>query len=1068
MIRAVSDGGRSGLASLVASVLAQNGGDAWDTVAERPDLFAEASFIGLGGNSIQAITLAAMASEQMGVTLELSVLLSDTPLATVLAKALDAHAAGAPPGTGRPASGPGPAAGAELSGVAELSGAQHAMWMREQIVGPLPYNLVFTCFVDGPLDTGLLTDALHGTVQRHEGLRTVFTEAGGRLERRVLESYRPPVRQYPHQGSPDEFSTHARALAADTGRERFDLGSAPPVRFVLTSHGPDRHALIMAVHHILLDGWAIGLVLREVFARYDALARGQAPGWGPAVRFEEQLEWLDRLRRSGELERQASFWRRHLEGVPTVLDLPADRARSAFQEPDGARCAFDLGPTVSAAVRGRARRLGITPAAFLLAAFALTLSRYTGAQTLLVGMPVAGRPTLRLAELVATTANLVPVRIDVDEDQTVAAFLATVQESLARSLDHAALPFGEVASGAGVTGTVERHPLVQVALGMHAGLIPQRLRSGDLTVRVEEGHGGGAQFDLQLFIRQDSPSFAGDLEYATSVWHALEAAGFCADLAATVEGLTAAPSAALHSVSCLAPQRRALLDRVNETVRPHPMTSVDEEFRAQARRTPDAIALRDATGTTLTYAELERAASAQARLLADAGAGPGGTVLVTTGRSVAEVVAVLGALWSGAAYVGLEPATPAARVSQIVSILGPAAVLGGGVAARHAVPRVPAWPDLPPAALPAVRPDPSRPAYVAFTSGSTGIPKGVCVPHRGVLRLVAGLPDYAAIGPADRVMRFVSLSFDVSTFEIWGALLTGASLEIPPAGVPSAAELGRFVRAAQVTVAWFTSGLFNVVCDFALDDLGGIRHLLTGGDVVSPEHVRRVLRRHPGMAVINGYGPTENTTFSTIHRVTDPVDVEDPLPIGVPVANTQVYVLDARGRPVPPGAVGELYVGGDGIAAGYFGDGEQTACSFGVLSPHVPSRLYRTGDVVRLDTKGRLRFLGRRDDQVKIRGNRVELGELRSVLVTHPQVVDAFVTVTGDGGARQLVAAYVPADGGPTVPDLIGFLAARLPGFMIPVLWAVLPELPLAVTGKVDREAVRRWARPAAAYGAAV
>jgi len=496
------------------------------------------------------------------------------------------------------------------------------------------------------------------------------------------------------------------------------------------------------------------------------------------------------------------------------------------------------------------------------------------------------------------------------------------------------------------------------------------------------------------------------------------------------------------------------------------MTSVDEEFRNQVRRSPEAVALRDGNGRTLTYAELERAVSAQARLLADAGVVPGSAVLVGTGRSIAEVVAVLGVMWAGAAYAGIEPGIPEARLGQIISVLQPVAMIGAA-AGSGGLPLVPSWPDLPRAELPALPPDPARTAYVAFTSGSTGIPKGVTVPHRGVLRLIAGISEYSPVGPGDRVLRFCSLSFDVSTFEIFAALLTGASLEIHPAGVPSAAQLGRFVRDAGVTMAWFTSGLFNVVAEFALGDLGGIRQLVVGGDVVSAEHVRRVLERHRGLAVINGYGPTENTTFTTFHRVEDAAQVEDPLPIGTPVANTQVYVLDALGRLVPPGAVGELYVGGDGVAAGYFGDTARTAGSFGNLSSYVQSRLYRTGDMVRLDGLGRLQFLGRRDDQVKIRGCRVELGELRTVLMAHPGVADAFVTVSGDGSAKELVAVCVPVDNGLAVPELVSFLAGRLPGFMVPALWAIVPEFPLTVSGKVDRDALIRSARPAAVYGAA-
>jgi amino acid adenylation domain-containing protein len=1041
------------LESLASAVLAAETGEQ-DPFTERRGLFTQASFIRLGGSSMQAITLAAMADERMGVTLELGALLGNAPLATVFERALGTEPRQATAGMVPP-----PEASREASAM------QRGMWLREQVVGPLPYNLVFTCFIDGPLDADTLIAAVHETGRRHEGLRTVFTQAHGKVERRVLDQFLLPVRRQAYQDG--DFVTRVRAHAEQAGRAPFDLGSAPPLRITVVSQGPDRHALVLAVHHILLDGYAIGLVLREIFARYDDLECGRERDWEPAVCFDEHGRRLAGLRGSGELARQARFWRHHLEGVPAVLHLPADRARPAFQRPYGARCPFDAGASVSAAVRDRAAQLGVTPAAFLLAAFALTLSRYTGARTLLVGMPFAERPTVRLAELVATTVNVIPVRVDVDEDQTAGEFIAATQESLARSLDHSSVPFAEIVASAGLTGTVERHPLVQVGLGMHAGLIPERLRTTRLAVRVEEGHGGGAQFDLQLFIRQDSPSYAGDLEYATTVWQAAEATGFCADLTAAVAGLTAPPETPLESVGSLAPHRQALLDRVNDTARPYPVTSVDEEFRAQARRTPDAVAVRDASGAALTYAELEQAAMAQARLLADAGVAPGSSVLVPGGRSIAEVVAVLGTLWSGAAYVGVEPGAPPGRVAQIASILHPAAVIGDAVAAPRGLPRVPSWPDLPAAWFPAARPDPERLAYVAFTSGSTGIPKGVCVPHRGILRLVAGLSEYAPVGPGDRMMRFCPLSFDVSTFEIWGALLNGATLEIHPAGVPSAAELGRFLSERKITVAWLTSGLFSVVVDFALDRLGSLRHLLTGGDIVSAPHVRRALERHPGLIVINGYGPTENTTFTTFHRVETPAAVDDPLPIGVPVANTRVHVLDERGRPVPPGAVGELYTGGDGLAAGYFGDQQDTARAFGRLSPHIPSRLYRTGDFVRWDTQGRLQFLGRRDDQVKIRGCRVELGELRGALVSHPDVADAFVTACGDKGAgRELLAAVVPTRDDLDVPDLVTFLGERLPAFMMPARWAVVPVFPLTATGKVDRHALQQSARPAAAYGA--
>lgn len=1026
--------------------------------------FGHASFVRLGGNSLLAMAVAGTASERLGVRLDMRELLGDAPLRTVLAAALSTGRTG----LARQSAGGVTERGHRAAGAA-ASAAQRGMWIREQTFGPLPYNLVCICFIDGPLDAGRLAAAVAGTARRHDGLRTVFVQSEGEIQRRVLPDAEPPLRRSSACEGAADFAGQARALAGEIGSAPFDLSAEPPLRFVLASRDAHRHALIMTAHHMLIDGWAIGIMLREIFARYEILAAGKAPDLGRAERFDDFLHRQERLRESGELDRQARFWQRELSGAPLVLDLPADRARPAFQAPEGARCPFRLDPQTSDALRRVADRLGITPAAFLLAAFALTLSRYTGATDLLVATPVAGRPTTALAELVAVTVNVVPVRVRVDDGATAAEYLSAVQRSLAGSLDNSDLAFDELVGMTGAGGSGDRHPLCQVAFGMHDGLIPSRLRAADLDIAVEEGHGGGAQFDIELFVRQGNPVFAGDLEYAVSVWQAEEAAGFCADLGAAVAALARQPAAPLEDIRGIAPARLALLSDLNRpSGRVYPPTSIDEAIREWARRSPDATAVRDGA-CELSYAELAQAAAAQARLLADAGVTPGSTVIVATGRSVAETVAVLGVLWSGAAYVAVESGAPASRVGQIMSVARPVAVLGeqrhlADAARRGNLRQVPTWPDLPGSGLPPLPPDPDRLANVTFTSGSTGIPKGVSLPHRGVLRLISGLGDYAPIGPGDRVLRYSPLAFDASTLEMWMALLTGASLEIHPPGVPTPADLGRFIRDAGVSVAFLTAGLFSLMCEFAIDDLGGLHHLLTGGDVVSADHVSRVLARHRGLVVINAYGPTENTVITTVHRIADVAEVEDPLPVGRPIAHTQVHILDQRGRLVPPGGIGELYAAGDGLATGYLGNPEQSARSFGYLSGDVRSRLYRTGDIVRLDGRGRLRFLGRRDDQVKLRGFRIELGEIRTALLASPQLSDAYVTVTGDGNAKQVIAACVPARDGVAVPDLAGFLAGRLPGYMIPALWAIVPELPLTPNGKVDRDAVRAAARPAAMY----
>ena len=1013
-----------------------------------PDDLATHSFIGLGGDSILAMRLAALAQERLGLHLSVGALLGDAPLAA------------------------GPATPVEPGAPADdaPTRAQRGMWINERVTGGSPYNLVFLCVVEkGRLDPPTLVRALAQTSARNEGLRTVFRQRDGEVVRTVLATATPELATVDYDGPEDGFDEHARRAAAEFGRPPFDVSAAPALRFLLVSHPGGRQALVLAAHHMMLDGWAVGLLLRELFARYDQLHRGgREPAPGPGVPMRALLRQEDALRASGAWDRQAELWSRHLAGVPRVLELPSDRQQPRRPDPAGARSTVDLGRPVSVAVADRARALGITPFAVLLGAFGLTLSRLTGVRSLLVGVPVVGRGTSELAELIAYAGNLVPVRIDVDDDLTVADFLRAVHRSVAVSLDAGQLPFEELVARLGVERPADAHPLVQVSFGMHDQLVPDRIATDSVQVRVEEGHGGGSQFDLTVLLGRREPSLAGYVEYSTAVWSAAEADWFVAGFAAAAEEL-AAGAGRLEDVRCLPAVGRAVLDRLNRTRTDFPESSLDELFRVAVRSRPAAVAVRD-PAAELTYAQLAAAAAEQARRLRAAGVGVGDRVLVAVERSVAEAVAVLGTVWAGAAYVGVDRSLPPAQLAAIVARSAPAAVLArpadAGRFAAHGIPAVGvwsrAWPEGPRADQ--VEADPERLAYVAFTSGSTGAPKGVAVPHRAVIRLVHEAP-YVRLGPDERVLRLSPLAFDASTLELWGALLTGATLEVAPAGLLSPSELGAVLAERGVTVAWLTAGLFRLVEEFSPGSLGGLRQLLTGGDVLPHEHVARALGRHPGLVLTNGYGPTENTTFTTTHSVTRPEDVDGPLPIGTPVPGTRVYVLDERARLVPPGAVGELHAAGAGLADGYLGDETETARRFGRISPDVPERLYRTGDLVRIDTAGRLRFLGRTDDQVKIRGFRVELSAIGDALTALPGVRDAVVTVTeGDSVDKRLVAAIVPAEGAQVASaDLRDRLSEQLPAYMVPALWAVVDRVPVTANGKVDRRALAALAAPPSA-----
>ena len=996
------------------------------------------TFVQLGGDSLAAMLLTSKAVEDVGSDLPMSALLGSEPLAAVLERAA----------LGRRGPTAAVTAGAALDDVPTVS--QHGMWADEQVVGEPVYNLVFSAVLEGDLEVGRLESALVATVRRHDGLRTCFPTADGELRRLVLADWTPDLERVcvPMAG----FAQHVRRVVRRRGRLPFAADGRPPLDLVLVTGGLRQNVLLLVTHHMLMDAWSVGLVLREVFDRYAGEVGDRADPPQPDVLVAQQRA----LRESGIWGEQLGFWREQLAEVPVTVELPSDRVRSRVRDGEGVQLPFELPAETADAVRQHAARLGVTPFAHLLTAYGLLASRYTGQRRFLIGVPTTGRPTKALRELVAQCAAVVPVLIDVDDDRTADEQIRAVQQSLARSLDHADVPGVELVHALGIGADAGRNPLVQLVCNAYGDLVDRELLAGGLRVRVTEEHNGRAPMDLSLVFQRTDERIAGFLEFATAVWTRKEAARFLEDLVATCAQLTTATR--VVEVRGISAGSAALLDALASPALPDsPMDCLGAAFLAQAARTPYEIAVREGDDR-LTYRELARASAAQAVSLRKAGVRPGDIVVVDLPRSIDEVVAVLGVVRAGAAYLGVDERMPERRKAEILRRARPAAAISHADAVLDLPVVACRWRDwiLDDAPEPHVVPrDPERVAFLSFTSGSTGSPKGVLVPHRGIARLVTGA-DYVDCGPGTRFLRFAPLAFDASTIELWFPLLGGGCVEVHPPGMPSPAELGRFVAERGITAMWLTAGLFRLLADFAPCSLARVRHLLTGGDVVPPGHVRRVLEANPALTVVNGYGPTENSTFTTVHVVDSPEDVVDPLPIGLPVPGTSVHVLDERGLPVPPGAVGELHTGGTGLAVGYLDDQEATGLAFGSWGANPSERLYRTGDLVRLDARGRLRFLGRRDDQVKVGGFRVEPAEIRQVVVDHPDVADAVVLpFEGAGGRKQLLGAYVPRTPGDDLGErLAEFTAARLPEYMVPARWLRVEALPVTANGKIDQKAL--------------
>jgi amino acid adenylation domain-containing protein/non-ribosomal peptide synthase protein (TIGR01720 family) len=1081
-----------------------------DRISIRDDFFE------LGGHSLLATRAVADARRVFGVDLQLRQLF-ERPTIEGLAAAVETclasgqideelTAIAATAGTDAAADAD---ADADTT-TAPLSYAQERLWTVDQLEGgeSPAYHMAAAVALDGALDIAVLRHSLAALIARHAPLRTrlaadaagdprqhidpppaqwllpvVDLAAAGTSRapaeaRAMSSSSRPDTPYVPDEGSPYAgFNTVLHRLALDESRRPFTLADDWPVRATLVRLGERRHVLLLTLHHVAADGWSLGVLVRELATLYGTNGDVVRAGL-PALSLEyadyarAQRAWLQGARIADLTE----HWRARLRGAPAQLTLPIDGARGARLPRRGAAVPVAIPREVTDALQALARREGATLFMTVLAGFAALLGRTAGQEDVCIGTPIANRRREEWEGLIGLFVNTLVLRCDLDGRPSFRTLLARTRAMTLDAYAHQDLPFERLVDALQPPRLPGVQPLFQVMLAWQNAPMPALAVPGrELTLAPLTPPAETAKFDLTLSLRDTADGINGTLEYNADLFSRERVTQWAALLTQLLTQAVAAPDRPLGELPLLDPESAQIVLAMGRGPRPDANTTVVSLFERQAARRPHAIALV-CGDATLTYAELRARANQVAEALIDMGVGPERAVGLWLERGPDLIVAALGVLKAGAAYVPLDPSLPRERLAQLLGITSPAAITSvSGLAAPVSSADRPLLCldlDLDPAAAPesierVISPD--QLAYVMHTSGSTGEPKAVAVPHRAIVRLVRN-PDYVRLDESERVLHFAPASFDASTFEIWGCLLNGGRLVIVPPGRPSLDDLGDIISREGVTTIWTTSGLFSQMVDTQLQHqkLRGVRQWLAGGDVLSPPHVQRALAALPECRVINGYGPTENTTFTCCFTIPHHRDGDkntgthaDTIPIGLPIAGTSVNVVDDALQLVPIGCVGELCASGDGLARGYVGQPAFTAERFvpDPFSPEPGGRMYRTGDRVRWRLDGTLEFLGRMDHQVKVRGFRIEPAEIERALLAIDGVQQAVVVAFGETADSRRLVAYVvgttTTDAAPVfVEQIRDRLAATLPDYMVPRAIVIRDALPLTPQGKIDRRAL--------------
>ncbi|MEM6612981.1 MAG: amino acid adenylation domain-containing protein, partial [Cyanobacteria bacterium P01_C01_bin.72] len=1080
----------------------------WTEILGRSQITTKDNFFEIGGHSLLATRVVSQIRQIFSIELPLRTLF-EHPILEDLAQAVDRQQKTS-------TKNPFDIAIVDREGELTLSFAQQRQWFLHQLEPNNPwYNISTAVKITGNLDRDRLQQCFDILVARQEILRTSFLTVAGKPQIVINDGSKITISATDLSAlSKAEKKQQIKQLQAEEANQPFDLERSPLMRVKLLKTAPNEQILLVSLHHIIGDGWSMGVLVDEIVGLYvDPPALSRPPlakgGWGGSIQYVDYAAWQREYLQGEVLEKQVEYWQEKLQDAPAISSITPDFPRKPQTSFESAAYNFQINQRMTQSLKQIARRGSGTLFITLYAALALLIHRYTDNDDLVIGTPVANRDRAEVEGLIGFFANTLALRLNLADNPSFTELLTRARETALEAYSHQDLPFEQLIDRLQLERSLSHTPLFQVMLVLE----PQRhqtLELDGLTWQPLERVTTQAKFELTFFIKETEGVLQGSIEYNKALFTADTIHRLAGHFRTLLISIANNPEANISDISLLSKSElKQVTKKFNQSNNVATDICIHQLFERQAQQTPNAIAIVN-NNETITYQELNQRADILADYLQSRGVSLETKVGIMSERNIDTIIALLAILKAGGCYISLDPNYPPERLNYIVKDTQLNILLTqteytekldkNNLTIINLNSPLPPCPPAAPAP-PASNSNLENLAYITYTSGSTGTPKGVAIPHRGVVRLVKN-PNYVELNTDTKLLQAAPISFDASTFEIWGTLLNGGTLVMLSNSLPSLAELGETIVQQQINTLWLTAGLFRLMVDEQLESFRNVRQLLAGGDVLSSSHIQKLLQAHPQCSVINGYGPTETTTFACCYPMNRDTEIErNRSIIGYPISNTQLYILDKYLNPVPVGVRGELYIAGEGLARGYLDREDLTAEKFipnplmsggaalkdtathkerrsggekdrlHVLSPLPPCTpapdaehsganplglLYKTGDRVKYLSDGKIEYLGRIDNQVKIRGFRVELGEVEAALNGLEGVEDSVVLVRENNLENKQLAAYLILD------DLISekeynwrkLLKNKLPDYLIPSFFIPCESFPITANGKIDRQAL--------------